>query len=347
MVCIVLGVGGVGLLLLARSAPTWAALLPLSELGGVLFGAGVLGIGLDGYLKRENDELAERRLRQVLADNTPALRDAVIEGFAFQPDDLKRVATPELLDQVLRNSLALRLGDATFAGELYDDLRDQAIRAAERWQDVRVDIRLSMLSSAASGRTGLYVATIRWEYAVVPAFPVRRFVAVADRDEYRELAQESAATSAWYIRPKGNLAAGEREAFELVQFSVNGQARPIRRTARKDGQTYTVSLGEDVVRAARPVTVAYTYRTVVSRDGHLLHIDVEQPTRGISVELDYSATDIAYVKVVDFIASSRKSRLIETPEGIPGRVIGVQFDGWLMPRAGVAFVWVLHDSSAT
>lgn len=48
------------------------------------------------------------------------------------------------------------------------------------------------------------------------------------------------------------------------------------------------SLGREVVQAEKPVVVSYTYRTVVSRNGHLLHLDVEQPTRGISVELDYT-----------------------------------------------------------
>lgn len=56
---------------------------------------------------------------------------------------LKRVATPDLLDHLAENALSLRFGDATFAREVYADLRKQVITAAERWYDVQVAVRIS------------------------------------------------------------------------------------------------------------------------------------------------------------------------------------------------------------
>ena len=53
------------------------------------------------------------------------------------------MATPELLEDIAANVMALRLGDEQFAREIYADIRDQAIRAAERWYDVAVRVRLS------------------------------------------------------------------------------------------------------------------------------------------------------------------------------------------------------------
>lgn len=52
------------------------------------------------------------------------------------------------------------------------------------------------------------------------------------------------------------------------------------------------------------------------------------------------------MKVVDFIASTKKSRLVESPAAIAEKSIGVDFDGWLMPRSGLAFVWVLPEVPA-
>lgn len=350
IICLVLSVIGVGLMVLARvldgqSGLTWLAFLPWNELGAILFGSGLLGIGLDAYFRQDNEELAERQLRRVLADHAPAIRDAVIQGFAFDTTDLQRVATPETLDRIIRNSLALRLGDADFAGELYEEIRDQAVRAHERWLDVKVSIRLSMLRAATAGSTPAYISTVRWEYTAVPTHQTRSFVVVNDRQEYRELAQDPTGASIWYLSPKNGYDAGSPNSFELVQFSLDGEARPIRRTARKGGQTYSVNLSQDVVSGGKPVSISYTYRTLASRDGHLLHVDVEQPTRGLSVEMDYSDTDIAYVNLLDFIASTKKSRIVQTPSSVPGKSIGVEFDGWLMPRSGVAFVWVLGEDS--
>lgn len=74
--------------------------------------------------------------------------------------------------------------------------------------------------------------------------------------------------------------------------------------------------------------------------GHLLYIDIEQPTRGIEVELDYDDCDMERVSVLNLIASSRVTRVERTPASVPGRSVRVTFDGWAFPRSGVGFVWV-------
>ena len=47
--------------------------------------------------------------------DAPALRDAVIEAFRFDRRDVARIATPELLDDLVRTSLGLRLQRARIA----------------------------------------------------------------------------------------------------------------------------------------------------------------------------------------------------------------------------------------
>ena len=128
-----------------QDATAWYGLLPLTELGGILVGAGILSIWLDAYLRREQDQREEHRLRSILTEQAPVMRDAVLQAFAANHDDLRRIATPELLDGIIGNSLALRLDNAEFAHEIYTDIRDQAIRAAERWHDANLSIQLSPL----------------------------------------------------------------------------------------------------------------------------------------------------------------------------------------------------------
>ncbi|MEU3010221.1 hypothetical protein [Nocardia asteroides] len=90
-------------------------MLPWSELGAILFGAGLFSFWLDSYFERECSEVDEARLRRLLVEQAPARKEAVIKGFAFESEDLRRVATPELLDNIIGSSLALRLGDDEFA----------------------------------------------------------------------------------------------------------------------------------------------------------------------------------------------------------------------------------------
>lgn len=319
----------------------WLADVPVAELGGALFTTGLVVVAFNYIDGQDNEARATARLHQVLRAEASAIRDAVIDGFAFQSEDLARVATPDVLDQIISNSLALRLGDPAFAKEVYDDIRDQAIRASERWHDAQISIRLSADRRTRGPRAPVFVTTVEWEYTVIPKHSSRRFACVSNRAEYRELGQDRADTSAWYLSPRTGYEAGSREGFELVQFCVNGEERTISRASRRTGQVYTVNIGKQAVDDGLPVVISYMYRTVVSQHGHLLHFDLEQPTRGVDIQLDYSDCDIAYVNVLDFIASSRKTRVLHTPTTVPGRSVAVQFDGWVFPRSGVAFVWAL------
>lgn len=354
--CVVLAVIGGTLIALGRHATTgWTSWLPLTEFGGILIGAGVLSIGLDAYLRREQEAMDEVRLRHLLAEQAPALRDAVLDAFAANHDDLKRIATPQLLDDLIANSLALRLNDPQFAREIYTDIRDQAIAAAERWHDASLDIRLEPLPMGRSDTEGVtrhsskrpyFAVTIRWEYTTIPAHAHRQFVCLSDRDEYAELVAERGPVSAWFINPVSGVDATAPETFQLLHFAINGEERPIRRSARKTAQTYTAIIGADHVAAGKPVTVTYAYRALMAQTGHLLFFDIEQPTRDLQVSFDYQDCDIASVSTLDMIPSIRSTR-VETPVDTktPG-IIRVALDGWVFPRSGIAFVWTLEQEVA-
>lgn len=50
------------------------------------------------------------------------------------------------------------------------------------------------------------------------------------------------------------------------------------------------------------------------------------------------------MNVLDFIASSETTRVSKSPTTVPGKSVSVEFDGWVFPRSGVAFVWVTRTS---
>lgn len=122
-VSVVLVVSGSGLLIVSRwigerITDGWVRLLPLSELGGILVGAALLSIWLDRFMSREQEEIDEQRLRRLLHDQAPVMRDAVLDAFAADHADLQRVANPETVDAIIRNGLAVRLNDDQFASEI-------------------------------------------------------------------------------------------------------------------------------------------------------------------------------------------------------------------------------------
>jgi hypothetical protein len=328
-----------------QSQPHWQWLRnwPIIDVGSGMFTTGLLGVGYQ-YIDGADSEVRDtERLKRVLGETAPAMRDAVINGFAFEPDDLARVATKDVLDKIIVNGLAIRLNDEDFAAEIFDDLRSQAIGPPERLEDVRVAIRLSMNRSTSKGRAPSFVATVRWEFRVTPHYSWRRFVSSSDVDEYRDLRRDDdAATSVWYLGPHSGLDAAAQSTFELVDFTVDGVSRPIRRSTKQDSQTYSVALGEKAMNADGPVSVAYTYRTALSPADHLLHLRVDQPTHGLAVTLDYSDTTIAFVNVLDFLAGGERPVLHRSGSKVPERTVSLDFDSWVFARAGLAFVWALE-----
>lgn len=337
---------GVALLTLSRYVTNvaefeWLTLWPISEIGGTLTAAGLFGIAWDYVDGKDKEAREEARIRRLLKESAPAFRDAVVEGFAVNSDDLERVATPELLDSIATNVLALRLGDRQFAEEIYTDVRDQVIRASERWYDVDVSIRLSSIDERSTRGAPRFAVTVQWEYTTTPSHAVQRFACVSDRDEFHELVTDVPATSTWFMTPRPGFKASSRDAFELLEFKVDGEEKRIRRSERKTGQTYTVDLGDELIRSGKQVRIQHVYRTITPQSGHRLFVELGQPARDLSLELDYSNTGIAHMSVTDLVSSSQKTRISRLPKKIDAKVISVDLPGWLLPRAGFAFVWTL------
>ncbi|MEV6831187.1 hypothetical protein [Amycolatopsis sp. NPDC051102] len=345
---LVTAIAGIGLLFAAQAVATtstlsWLVAWPTNQLGTTLLSAGVIAVIFEYYARKESEALAAERFRAVIRQEAPAIRDAVLDSFAFDPTALKNIASPETLDRIAANALGLRLEDQALAQDVYADVRNQIIGAPERWHDVNVSVDLAPWTAGpTTGRGSMFVATLRWEYRVTPANSTMRFACVSDLAEYRDLLRDQATTSAWYFGQSSGLDAASRDAFELVQLAVNGKERTIRRTQRQGAQLYTAGLGTTAM-SGEPVTVAYTYRVLVQRHGHLLYLDLPRPTKGLKVQFNYSEAGIRRVNTLDFIASSQQSRVEHSPEAVPARSVDIGFDGWIFPRSGVAFVWVLEE----
>lgn len=52
----------------------WLHALPLGELGGTLFGAGLLGTLFEYSFRRDQEESVKRQFRQIIHDEAPAMR---------------------------------------------------------------------------------------------------------------------------------------------------------------------------------------------------------------------------------------------------------------------------------
>lgn len=186
----------------------------------------------------------------------------------------------------------------------------------------------------------LFTAIVRWSYQTVPESPVMRFAATSSSSAYRKLLDDPACAIVWHFRPIGKLVeASSSVAFQLQEFTVNGQFLPSKRSVHGKSQVTTVDMGQEVVTAQRPVTISYTYQTLIRQYGHLLHIDISQPTHGLDVTFSYKDCGIESLNVLDYIAGPKRPTIKQTAD-----LIELKHDGWVVPKGGVAFVWALDDN---
>lgn len=322
---------------------SWLHALPLGELGGTLFGAGLLGTLFEYSFRKDQEAATTRQFRQIIHDEAPAMRDAVIEGFRFNTDDLERIATPRLLDELAVNSLGMRFGDAAFGREVYGDIKHQAITAEERWYDARVDATLGIPRVRSIAPNPFFDLLVRWEYTVVPKHRFRKFAVVSDRQRYDQMVAERGETSVWFKPTGTGLEVTDPENFALIEFMVDGEPVEITRTADEHGLMYTVDVGERVVEAGESVVMSFTYRSRLRRDGHMVHFDIDRPVRGFSLEMDYRDTEITQMLLVDHVSSTQRARIAKAPEVAGAQSYSFSYDGWVLPRAGITFVWQLKS----
>lgn len=332
---------GIGLMLLAHSTAenetlTWLKALPVNDIGLGFFTTGLFGVLLQYIGQRDAEEQNITRIQSVIA---------VDNDFASKADGLVTMVSSETRARIIQNCLGLQLGDQQLASDLYKDLSDQVITAAERWHDVRVSISLSPWAGGpASGRGSMFVATIRRSYRVVPSSPMMRFACVSDVDEYRELLRDPASNVVWYFEAlEGLLDASSPDVFELTDLRIDGKPHKVRRLKRAGTTVFTVDVRGESDPWPREVTVEYTYQVLVQRIGHLLELGVGKPCKGLDIQFWYGDCGIRYVNVVDLIASAEESRITRSPAGDPKPMLQVSFDGWVFPKSGVAFVWVLDE----
>ena len=321
----------------------WLAIIPVADIGSTLLVAGMVGTIFDMALRRDQEETVKAQFRQIIHDEAPAMRDAVIEGFRFDTQDLRRIATPRLLDELAVNSLGMRFGDTAFGREVYGDIKHQAITAEERWYDARVDATLGIPRVRSIAPNPFFDLLVRWEYTVVPKHRFRKFAVVSDRQRYDQMVAERGETSVWFRRPSPGFKVNDPEVFSLTQFTVDGVELPFERQTDDVSQVYVVDLGEERVRQSEPVVVSFTFKTKTPRDGRLVHIDIDRPTKGLEVEMKYDPSVVAAMRVMDFASRGDGGRVSEEADA---SALRYRYDGWLFPRAGLVFAWTLADEGS-
>ena len=125
--------------------------------------------------------------------------------------------------------------------------------------------------------------------------------------------------------------------FHPIPFARNGKPLAIQRHVDAVSQSYVVDLGEAAVSQAKPVVVSFAFHTRVPRDGHVVHINIDRPTRGLAVDMRYDEA-ISRLRLMDFASRGDGGHISDDPAAHSSHY---RYDGWLFPRAGLVYAWTL------
>lgn len=164
---------------------------------------------------------ATDRLRRVLCDKAPAIRDAVLTASPSNPDELHTTASTD----ALRNALAVRL-DAHLAAMSTPTCATRVIRAPEGWRDVDITVTLTDWDKGpVAGCGSMFEVTMRCEYRIRPASSTMRFACVSDLDDYRELLRGPTVTAPGFVDRSGGVDAGSRPLSCSRSVSMESRRR--------------------------------------------------------------------------------------------------------------------------
>jgi hypothetical protein len=198
-----------------------------------------------------------------------------------------------------------------------------------------------------SGRGAMFVATVRTEYQLNSSQQRQSCASCASPIPPSTASPCTIRRARWCITSSRSARWTEDPLPHSSSWSAPSTAArvPLAARAGTGAQVVTAHLGADAI-TATPLTICYTHRVLVQLHGHLLHLDMSRPTKGLTVQFSYGGCGIRYVNVLDYVASSRQPVLSRLPAAGPTPSIALRFDGWVMPKAGAAFVWVLEEEMA-
>lgn len=343
----VMGVTGLVLLVVVNLPNSilvrgWLQPVPVKDVATALFSTALIVIAFEYINRRESEVRSEELVRSLFPAQAEAVVNHLLHELSESPFKVPGTLSEKTIDGIAVSCLASRFGDETLAKEVYLDLRRQVISTPERWRELRVDISLARDdSSPVTGSGAMLVATMRWDYRAKLGTSGFKFSCVSSGERYRELLRDPASTLVWYFERIGEIDGSSPGVFELFDFSVNG--RPIEISADRSSatQSYSIDMASVSDLIGTDVRISYSYAVKVQRNSHVLQIDVAQPSRDLRVDLSYGYSGIKFVNVLDFIASTSQPRVVRTPA--PAQAVSVSFDGWVLPKSGVAFVWVLDE----
>jgi hypothetical protein len=330
--------------LFSSKSTTWISWVPFKALADACFTAVIIGFTYEWLVRKESEGALAEIFVNKLNEHRKAIIDAIPTALLTDKSIIRQTFSKEKIEDVIRTTLQVRLGDILGDQLFYGFLR-KTVAYEELWENYRFKATLELLTDSKNSlpvRQKYYQAYVDVRYETILKRTSFRFVCVPNVEEYNQLLRDASYQVRWIFPPGKDLPEINEMVFGVSKMNVDGVNLSIRKENRSDGRFVLICENPDLEsKLNAAVTISYRYAVKIKKRGHLLTSFVPYPTKGVTIELDFAKTDIHVVNVFDYFVSNQNPIIRYMPSEHNPHRIEVELNEWVFPKGGVVFVWVL------
>jgi len=324
----------------------WVRLLPWDSLASACLGSFLVAFAYESFIRKETEAKSDEILGHYFRELHSIIANEITRTIFTDKNIMRRILAPNVVDDVIRTGLEIKLGDDYLAKKVYEDQLSQLLTHKERRKNYRCKIYLAPIKNEQLSddvRQKYYEGYIDVSYDTVLQKDSFCFTCVANMEDYNTLLNDPDYELRWETELTRDFPELNEAVFDVESITVEGLELNIRRETLGKEFIITAEHVRLSSMIGRSVKVYYRYKVKLQKRGHLLMVHIPCPTQNVVVELDYAHTDIRFVNVLDFFGSRAKSKVRHIPSAQKCHKVEIEVNEWIFPKGGVAFVWVLRS----
>lgn len=310
----------------------------------------ILIIVFTTLIYRELEKKICEAIEKKINDQSKVFTQPISQSLPINKQTLEERFSSSEIEDLIRTGLQIKMKDENLGNDISNGLLRKVIGYEERWQNYRYKASLSLIKDddiSEDIKTKYFQAYIDLRYETLLKKSEFIFVCASTVEEFNKLIGDPSYQERWHfpITKEFPSPHADETAFNVRYFNVDGVDLNIRRELKPSENKFVIICDHpDLNKKLNSlVTIHYRYETKILKRGHLFKINLVCPTKGVTMELDFANTDIHYVNILDFFVSNENPIIRYIPSREKPHRVEVELNELILPKGGVAFVWVLKQ----
>lgn len=320
--------------------------IPFRSLGEAFLTIAVVAITFEWLLRRETEEKVQNWIRQALEEQRRTITVETANAVLADPGRAVSSLSAERVQQLLQACLAAELSDEKLAQDVYQGILRPTARVVDRWSKLRQRITLDRIGEESPDeiRSRYYQAHLLAQYRCVLRHSELKYLATSSIEEFEQSFNDDQYMHRWLYPPTVEFPRLSADCHRVSRIMVNNVDLHINEETTDKGGIVSVGKGSELPKLrGQLVDIEFQCELKQSKRSHTLYLSVPNPSKDVTMEIDFSGTDIWYMSVFQYFSAQGNVDIRYIPTRTKPRRIEVRVEEWVLPASGVVFTWVLQE----